>query len=90
VDAPSGLGARLEAIMEQHEGWRWIGQSRGVNYICEDQRACERVTRIGREAGLLTGRGGDLSTELLETVRTRAADASERFRANRDGRDRAR
>jgi hypothetical protein len=86
VAVPATPTKRLEAIMQQHEGWRWIGQSRGVIYICEVQRASERVARIGRHAGLLTGPGGDLRVELLETIRSRAADPSERFRASRDGR----
>jgi hypothetical protein len=86
VAVPATPTKRLEAIMQQHEGWRWIGQSRGVIYICEDQRASERAARIGRHARLLTGPGGDLRVELLETIRSRAADASERFRANRDRR----
>jgi len=86
VGVPATPTKRLEAIMQQHEGWRWIGQSRGVIYICENQPASERVTRIGRSAGLLTGPGGDLRTELLDTVRSRVAAANERFRASRDGR----
>ncbi len=71
VAVPATPTKRLEAIMQQHEGWRWIGQSRGVIYICEDQRASERVTRIGRHAGLLAGPGGGLRIELLEMIRSR-------------------
>ena len=86
VGVPATPTKRLEAIMQQHEGWRWMGQSRGVIYICENQRASERVTRIGGQAGLLPTPGGGLRIELLETIRARAAHASERFRAERNGR----
>jgi hypothetical protein len=64
--------------MQQHEGWRWIGQSRGVIYICENQRATERVTRIGRHAGLLTGPAGD------PTHRAAADDPVSRRRCERE------
>ena len=66
VGVPATPTKRLEVIMQQHEGWRWMGQSRGVIYICENQRASERVTRIGGQAGLLPTPGGGLRIEMLE------------------------
>lgn len=53
-----------------------MGYSSGLVYICENQRATERVTRTGREAGLYTMRGGGLRIELLDTVRGRAVARS--------------
>ncbi len=75
VGVPATRTLRLLAVMQHHQAWRWATAA-GWSTSARTSGATERVTRIGREAGLYTMRGGGLRIELLDTVRGRAVARS--------------